>query len=151
MADFMTPEQRHNNMSRIRGKDTTPEVYIRKLLFNEGFRYRIHSKHIPGRPDIWMRKYNTAIFINGCFWHRHQGCKYAYMPKSRIDFWKTKFDKNIERDNNNRLELIDRGIRFAVIWECTIKKMQKSPEFEKEVMEAISHFITGMEEKVFEI
>lgn len=81
--DIVTSEQRSKNMSAIRSKNTKPEIYFRKFLFAEGYRYSLNSKNIPGHPDIYLRKYNTAIFINGCFWHRHEGCKYAYMPKSR--------------------------------------------------------------------
>ena len=91
MADIVSPERRSKNMSAIRSKDTKPEIYLRKLLFAEGYRYRIAEKSIPGHPDMFLRKYNTAIFVHGCFWHRHQGCKYAYMPKSRVEFWQKKF------------------------------------------------------------
>ena len=98
MADIVSPEQRSQNMAAIRSRDTKPEVYFRKLLFAKGYRYRIAAKNIPGHPDIFLRKYNTAIFIHGCFWHRHHGCKYAYTPKSREDFWQNKFEANIKRD-----------------------------------------------------
>ena len=92
MADIVSPEKRSQNMSAIRSKNTKPEVYLRKLLFAQGYRYRIADKSVPGHPDIFLRKYNTAIFVNGCFWHRHPGCKYAYTPKSRVEFWQKKFD-----------------------------------------------------------
>ena len=97
--DILTPEKRKENMQAIHSKDTKPEIYLRKLLFSLGYRYRSYAKNIPGHPDIYLRKYNTAIFINGCFWHRHKNCKFAYMPKSNIDFWKRKFCDNVERDN----------------------------------------------------
>ena len=87
MADIVSPEKRSQNMSAIRSKNTKPEVYLRKLLFAQGYRYRIADKSVPGHPDIFLRKYNTAIFVNGCFWHRHPDCKYAYTPKSRVEFW----------------------------------------------------------------
>lgn len=125
MADIVSREQRSQNMSTIRSRDTKPEVYFRRLLFAEGYRYRIAEKSIPGHPDIFLRKYNTAIFVHGCFWHRHQGCKYAYTPKSRIDFWQKKFDDNVRRDAVVQDELRSRGIKCLIIWECTIKSMVK--------------------------
>ena len=85
--DIKSPEERSKNMAAIHSKNTKPEVYFRKLLFAQGYRYSLNSKNIPGHPDIYLKKYNTAIFVHGCFWHRHEGCKYAYMPKSRAEFW----------------------------------------------------------------
>lgn len=99
MADIVSPEKRSQNMSAIRSKNTQPEVYLRKLLFAQGYRYRIADKSVPGHPDIFLRKYNTAIFVNGCFWHRHPGCKFAYTPKSRVEFWQKKFDDNLVCDS----------------------------------------------------
>lgn len=122
MADIVSPERRSKNMSAIRSKDTKPEIYLRKLLFAEGYRYRIAEKSIPGHPDMFLRKYNTAIFVHGCFWHRHQGCKYAYMPKSRVEFWQKKFDTNVGRDKNVKAELFNRKIKCLIVWECVIKK-----------------------------
>lgn len=98
MTDIVSAEERSRNMAAIRNRDTKPEVYLRKLLFVRGYRYRIAAKSVPGHPDIFLRKYNTAIFVHGCFWHRHQGCKYAYTPKSRVEFWQKKFDDNVRRD-----------------------------------------------------
>jgi len=98
MADIKSPEERSLNMSKIRSKDTKPEVWFRKKLFERGYRYRKHVSYIPGHPDLWLAKYNTAIFVHGCFWHRHSNCKYAYMPKSRTEYWQEKFDRNIKRD-----------------------------------------------------
>ena len=115
MADIVSPEQRSKNMSAIRSKDTRPEVYLRKLLFAQGVRYRIASKNIPGHPDIFLRKYNTAIFVHGCFWHRHQGCKYAYTPKSRVEFWQKKFNNNTQRDTVVQYELQSKGIKCLII------------------------------------
>lgn len=105
MADSISKEQRSKNMAAIHSKNTKPELYIRKLLFAHGYRYRICSSKIPGRPDIYLRKYNTAIFINGCFWHHHAGCKYASMPKTNVDYWQKKFANNIKHDNLIRNEL----------------------------------------------
>ena len=108
MADIVSQERRSRNMAAIRSKNTRPEVYLRKLLFAEGFRYRIAEDSVPGHPDIFLRKHNAAVFVNGCFWHRHQGCKYAYMPKSRVDFWQKKFDANVQRDSMVKYDLQNR-------------------------------------------
>lgn len=102
-------------MAAIRSKNTKPEVYLRKLLFAKGYRYRVADKNILGHPDIFLRKYNTAIFIHGCFWHRHQGCKYAYAPKSRVEFWQKKFDDNVRRDAVVRAELQERGVKCLIV------------------------------------
>ena len=123
--DIKSKEARSKNMSAIRSKDTKPEIYLRKLLFAEGYRYRISEKTIPGHPDMFLRRYNTAIFVHGCFWHRHQGCKYAYMPKSRVEFWQKKFDNNIRRDAVVKAGLQGNKIKCLVVWECTIKLMMK--------------------------
>ena len=116
MADIISRERRSLNMAAIRSKNTKPEVYLRKLLFAEGFRYRIAENSVPGHPDIFLRKYNTAVFVNGCFWHRHQGCKYAYTPKSRIDFWQKKFDTNVRRDSMVKRDLQNRKIKQLIVW-----------------------------------
>ena len=144
MADIVSPNQRSKNMAAIRSKDTKPEIYLRKLLFAEGDRYRIAEKSVPGHPDIFLRKYNTAIFVHGCFWHRHQGCKYAYTPKSRIEFWQKKFDDNIRRDAVVEVALQENGVKCLVVWECTIKQMMKKQEFEQQIIEkCISFFISN--------
>ena len=120
MADTLSPEERSRNMAAIKSRDAKPEVYLRKLLFARGYRYRIADKNIPGHPDIFLQKYNTAIFVHGCFWHRHPGCKYAYTPKSRIEFWQKKFDDNVRRDAVVTKEFQQHGIKQLIIWECTI-------------------------------
>ena len=145
MADIVSPEQRSKNMSAIHSKDTKPEIYLRKLLFAQGFRYRIAVKNIPGHPDIFLRKYNTAIFVHGCFWHRHQGCKYAYMPKSRVEFWQKKFNDNIKRDTVVRNELCDKNIKCLIVWECTIKKMMRDSSTERLIIEKLNHFLENNE------
>ena len=96
--DIKSPEERSKNMAAIHSKNTKPEIYFRKLLFSQGYRYSLNSGKIPGHPDIYLRKYNTAIFVHGCFWHRHSGCRYAYMPKSKVEFWQKKFEANVNRD-----------------------------------------------------
>lgn len=139
MADIKSPEERSRNMSAIKRADTKPEIYIRKMLFKAGYRFRLQTNKIPGHPDLWLKKYNTAIYIHGCFWHRHEGCAYAYMPKSRVDFWRDKFDKNVQRDHFVQDQLRARRVRCLVIWECTIKQAQKKngdPEILLEELEA---------------
>ena len=142
MSDIVSPERRSKNMSAIRSKDTKPEIYLRKLLFAEGYRYRIAEKSVPGHPDIFLRKYNTAIFVHGCFWHRHQGCKYAYTPKTRIEFWQKKFEDNVRRDTVVKAALQKNEIKCLIVWECTIKKMMKSPQFREQIMADICSFIS---------
>ncbi len=105
-------------MSRIRGKDTRPEMRVRSLLHRMGFRFRLHRKDLPGKPDIVLPAYGTVIFVHGCFWHRHPGCRFAYTPKSRVDFWLTKFQRNVERHQEVEAELEALGWRVVVIWEC---------------------------------
>lgn len=139
MADIKSPEERSRNMSAIKRADTKPEIYIRKMLFKAGYRFRLQTSKIPGHPDLWLKKYNTAIYIHGCFWHRHEGCAYAYMPKSRVDFWRDKFDKNVQRDHFVQDQLRARRVRCLIIWECTIKQAQKKngdPEILLEELEA---------------
>lgn len=145
MADIVSPEKRSQNMSAIRSKNTKPEVYLRKLLFAQGYRYRIADKSVPGHPDIFLRKYNTAIFVNGCFWHRHPGCKYAYTPKSRVEFWQKKFDDNVRRDSAVRAELLEHGIKLLTVWECAIRRMQRDKIEEERALAKIILFIKSNE------
>jgi DNA mismatch endonuclease (patch repair protein) len=116
--DSLTPERRSWNMSRIRGKDTRPEIVVRSLLHSLGYRFRLNRKDIPGKPDIVLPKYQTAIYVHGCYWHRHQGCHLAYTPKSNLDFWGKKFARNVERDLEVRESLKHTGWKQLVIWEC---------------------------------
>ena len=146
--DIVTKEQRSRNMAAIRSKNTNPEIYLRKLLFARGYRYRLNVNYILGHPDIYLRKYNTAIFVNGCFWHRHAGCKFAYMPKSRVDFWKSKFEANEKRDLLVLNGLGDAGIKTLVVWECTIKSMQKNPSENEKNMKLIEAFLNSKELKL---
>lgn len=145
MADIVSPEKRSQNMSAIRSKNTKPEVYLRKLLFAQGYRYRIADKSVPGHPDIFLRKYNTAIFVNGCFWHRHPGCKYAYTPKSRVEFWQKKFDDNVRRDSAVKAELLEHGIKLLTVWECAIRRMQRDKIEEERALAKIIFFIKSNE------
>ena len=141
MADNKSAIQRSQNMSAIRAKDTVPETYIRKLLFADGFRYRKNCGDIVGTPDLWLPKYGTAVFIHGCYWHRHQSCKYAYTPKSNTEFWNRKFQSNIQRDKNVQQKLSENGVRILIIWECTIKRMRHSPELAQSTLNQIEEFI----------
>ena len=122
--DTLSKEKRSWNMSRIRGKDTKPEIAVRSLLHGMGYRFRLHRKDLPGKPDIVLPKHNTVIFVHGCFWHRHEGCEYAYMPKSRIGFWSDKFKGTVKRDKKHRKELNDLGWKVHVIWECEVKSIE---------------------------
>lgn len=143
--DIKSPEERSKNMAAIHSKNTKPEIYLRKLLFARGYRYGVNSKSVPGHPDIYMKKYNTAVFVHGCFWHRHEGCKYAYMPKSRVEFWLKKFEANVKRDELVRKELASKKIKVLIVWECTIKRMKKDKKTEEEVISLIEKFLISSE------
>lgn len=143
--DIKSPEERSRNMAAIRSKDTRPEIYFRKLLFAQGYRYSLNSSKIPGHPDIYLRKYNTAIFVHGCFWHRHSGCQYAYMPKSRVEFWQKKFEANVKRDDVVRTELQDKGIKRLIVWECTVKKLMKDAELCEIYLKTVKSFFENDE------
>ncbi len=108
-------------MAQITAANTKPEIKVRSILHRAGFRFRLHRKDLPGRPDIVLPKYNTVIFVHGCFWHRHFGCKFAYFPKSRIEFWKEKFEKTVKRDEFVQIKLKKAGWQVIVVWECEIK------------------------------
>lgn len=120
MTDRLTPQRRSWNMSRIRGRDTLPERAVRSALHRAGYRFRLHRKDLPGRPDIVLPKHSIVVFVHGCFWHRHPGCRFAYTPKSRITFWQQKFDGNVERDRRNVRALRALGWRVITVWECQI-------------------------------
>ena len=120
--DRISPEERSRIMSHIRSKDTKPENRLCSLLHRLGFRFRLHRKDLPGTPDIVLPKYRTVIFVHGCFWHQHPGCKKATLPRSNVEFWKNKLEKNIERDKEVEKKLIETGWNVIVIWECEIKK-----------------------------
>ena len=122
MSDKLTPEKRSWNMSRIKGKDTKIEVEVRKYLFSKGYRFRKNDKRYPGKPDIVLPKYHVAIFVHGCFWHRHEGCKDATTPKTRTEFWLEKFDKNVKNDQIKQEKLRELGWKVMVIWECELKR-----------------------------
>ena len=118
MVDHLTKAKRSWNMSRIRGKDTKPEMIVRSLLHRMGYRFRLHHKDLPGKPDIVLPKYKTVIFVHGCFWHQHVRCKESHMPKSNPSFWKSKLLRNVERDKRYQKNLAELGWRVLVVWEC---------------------------------
>lgn len=122
MADTVTKEQRSRNMSLIRSKETKPEVFVRSVLHRLGFRFRKNVKTLPGKPDIILPKYKTVIFVHGCFWHQHPGCKRSTIPKSNIDYWIPKLKGNVKRDKEHRTNLEESGWKVAIIWECEAKK-----------------------------
>lgn len=122
MADNKTKKSRSYNMSRIKGKGTKPEELVRKYLFSKGFRYRKNDKRLPGSPDIVLPKYRTVVFINGCFWHKHEGCKYFVWPKDNAEFWKEKIQANATRDERKKQELVSQGWKVITVWECELKK-----------------------------
>lgn len=117
----MTPEQRHLCMSHVRSKNTKPEMLVRRFLFAHGFRFRIHVTILPGKPDIVLRKYKTIIFVNGCFWHGHENCRIYSFPKSNVEFWKNKIERNKERDLRERIQLRSMGWHVILLWECQLK------------------------------
>ncbi len=145
MTDLMTPEQRHRSMAAIKGKDTKPEILVRKYLFSRGLRYRVNVKKLPGSPDIVLKKYGVAIFIDGCFWHGHKGCKYYHLPSTNEDFWKAKIAPNIARDYVNNVDLELAGWKVIRIWECDIKTKAKREEILGKIYsEIVNHIPTKM-------
>lgn len=122
MADVHEPEVRSYNMSQIKGKNTKPEILVRKFLHSKGLRFRLHDKKLPGKPDIVLKKYKTVIQVNGCFWHGHEGCKYFVIPKTRTEWWKEKINMTIKRDEEVKELMNSIGWKVFVIWECQLKK-----------------------------
>jgi DNA mismatch endonuclease (patch repair protein) len=113
-------------MAGIKGKDTKPELVLRRALHARGFRYRLHSKNVPGRPDLVFQKHHAIIFVHGCFWHRHEGCRYTTTPSTRPEFWQTKFDANVARDRSVHDQLLDAGWRVATVWECALRRPEET-------------------------
>ena len=121
MADIVDKATRSRIMAAIRGQDTKPELALRKALHARGFRYRLHGKGLPGKPDLVFPKYHAVCFIHGCFWHRHQDCRYATTPKTNARFWGTKFSATVARDQRSRTRLLEAGWRVAIVWECSLR------------------------------
>lgn len=140
--DVHDKQTRSYNMSRIKGRDTKPEDYVRKSLFAHGYRYRKNDKRLPGTPDIVLPKYKTVIFVNGCFWHKHEGCRYFVWPENNADFWREKINKNVQRDRNVIASLEKLGWRVIVIWECELKPKMREQTIDKLVLE-----LEGMNER----
>lgn len=127
--DTITPDQRSKNMQKIRSKNTTPELIIRRFLFRQGLRFRLHVKELPGKPDIVLPKYRAVIFVHGCFWHQHPGCKQASSPKSNSDYWKNKLSANQARDKKHTEALAQSGWRVFTIWECEVESKDQTKLF----------------------
>lgn len=130
MSDHLTIEQRHKNMAAVRSKDTKPEMVVRKYLWSRGFRYRVNNPRLPGHPDIVLRKYHTCIFVNGCFWHGHEGCKYYRVPKTNTEFWERKISRNRERDREEQKQLARMGWHCITVWECELKGERREKTLE---------------------
>ena len=137
--DKLTKEQRHRCMAAIRGKDTKPEITVRKFLFSRGFRYRLNHPRLPGHPDIVMRKYRTCIFVNGCFWHGHEGCRYYVLPKTNTEFWKAKIERNRTRDIEEQHQLAAMGWHCITVWECQLK-----PAVREQALESLAHTLNSI-------
>jgi DNA mismatch endonuclease (patch repair protein) len=137
-----TNPQRSRMMASIRGKDTLPELALRHALFSAGFRYRLHVRALPGSPDLVFPKYRAVVFVHGCFWHRHVGCRYTTSPKTNVDFWNLKFEGNISRDARNVALLMERGWRVAIVWECALKRSTQ------EATQAVSIWLPGTASKL---
>lgn len=137
--DIWSKEKRSEVMSNIRSKNTSPEIRVRKMLFSQGYRYRLHVKNLPGKPDIVLRKYNAVIFVHGCFWHLHSECRDGTIPKTRTGYWKDKLLRNKERDKEHKRELQKQGWRVLQLWECEIENKPK------EVLERLNNFIKMVE------
>jgi DNA mismatch endonuclease (patch repair protein) len=138
MADRVSKEKRSEIMSSIRGKDTKPELMVRRYLFSRGFRYTLHDKSLAGRPDICLKKYNRLIFVNGCFWHGHANCKIFSMPKTNKKFWHNKIGTNINRDKRNLKELKRLGWEVIVVWECELKNEAREKTLQRLVNAIVS-------------
>lgn len=124
----MTAEQRHRCMAAIKGKDTKPEMIVRRYLHSLGFRYGLHNRKLPGKPDLVFRSFKTVLFIHGCFWHGHQGCRYYTLPKTNTDFWETKITRNRQRDVETEKTLREKGWNVLTIWECDLRDKKKREE-----------------------
>ena len=135
MADVHNRETRSFNMSMIKGKNTKPEIMVRKFLFQNGFRYRLNYSKLPGKPDIVLPKYKPVIFVNGCFWHGHEGCKYFTIPKTRTEWWQEKIEKTIQNDRIKQQELINLGWHIIVLWECKLKPKYREATLAKLIEE----------------
>ena len=138
MSDVHSPATRSYNMSQIKGKDTKPELLVRQYLHAKGLRYRLHDKKLPGKPDLVLPKYKTVVFVHGCFWHKHEGCRYFVVPKTRTDFWLNKIGKNVVNDERQQAELTAAGWKVLTVWEFELKPAVR----ERTLMELFSTIIS---------
>jgi DNA mismatch endonuclease (patch repair protein) len=138
MIDHVNRGQRSVMMSAVRGKNTAPELVVRKAAHKFGLRFRLHSRKLPGRPDLVLRKWQTVVFVNGCFWHRHPGCKWTTIPKSNVRFWKRKFAENVLRDAANYARLTELGWRVVILWQCEVRTTKDADAVLK------AHFLTSL-------
>lgn len=146
MADFLTPAQRSERMSRIKSRDTKPELVLRSAMHRKGFRFRVNDTRLPGKPDIVFPKYRAAVFVHGCFWHRHPGCSVATTPKSNTAFWMEKFDRNVARDTRSKEALEASGWRVFTVWECDLKSSVKIAQAAQELAEKLrAHSETALD------
>lgn len=139
MADIMTKQQRHDCMAAVKGKDTKPEMLVRRYLHGLGYRYGLHNRKLPSSPDLVLRRLKTVIFIHGCFWHGHEGCKYYRLPKSNIDFWQTKIDRNRKRDAEVEAKLNSMGWRVLTVWECDLKNKERRERTLSDLAKTLFH------------
>lgn len=137
MVKKKKPMTRSQNMARIKSKNTKPEIYLRKFLYSQGIRYRVNYSELEGKPDIYISKYRTAIFVNGCFWHRHENCRLASSPKTNTEYWEKKFRNNTERDRKIFSALSKFGIKVIVVWECEVYKMVKDEKYRNAALKSI--------------
>lgn len=144
MTDIVDQQTRSRMMAGIRGKDTKPELALRRALHARGFRFRLHSGKVPGRPDLVLPKHRAVVFVHGCFWHRHEGCRYATVPATRPEFWRAKFDANSARDSAVRTRLLEDGWRVATVWECALRK----PETVNSAVTVLEEWLLGTEGQI---
>ena len=148
--DKLTPQQRHKNMAAIHSLDTKPEMVVRRWLWKRGFRYRLNYKRLPGHPDLVLRKYKTCIFINGCFWHGHEGCKYYTVPKTNTEFWVNKVQRNKERDERVKHELNAMGWNCITVWECELKPAKREATLQSLTFTLNEIFLNNHKVKAYE-
>lgn len=151
MADKLTKEQRHRCMASIRGRDTKPEIMVRKFLFSRGFRYRLNHPRLPGHPDIVLRKYRAVIFVNGCFWHGHEGCRFFVLPKTNTEFWRTKIERNQNRDVREQQQLASMGWHCITVWECQLKPAVREKTLESLAFTLNSIYLSDRSTRHYEL
>lgn len=144
MADIVDKKTRSRMMANIKAKDTKPELALRRALHARAFRYKLHVRNLPGQPDLVFPKYNVALFVHGCFWHRHEGCRYTTTPSTRTEFWQSKFDANVARDREILDKLLMAGWRVATVWECRLRKREQI----EEATDLLSSWLLGGERQI---